>query len=263
MERHVPHAVHARGLTYRHHSRVRGVVHALREVTLSVAPGGFVAVVGRSGAGKSTLLHILARLLAPESGTVSYPAFDAQPRIGYLFQADAAFPWRTVANNLTYALDIRGVRRHERQVRAEELCLLVNLNPARHLTKYPAELSGGELRRVGLGMALADHPDILLLDEPTSAVDWITRRQLQHTLQDVMTKSSAATIIVTHDIEEAVWLSDRVVVLRDGSITDRVRVDLARPRRDAMRTSDHFRLLEDRVMSALGDTASDESELAQ
>ena len=244
-------AISATGLSYGYNSGRGARVEALREVSFNVKLGEFLGVVGPSGSGKSTLLHMLSQLLMPDAGNISFPAFGKMPHVGYMFQGDATFPWRTVEGNLTYALEIRREAGAVRHRRAEELCGLVGLNPGEHLRKFPSQLSGGQVRRVGLGMALADAPDLLLLDEPSSAVDWITRRQLQRMIQDVVIKSRATAIIVTHDIEEAVWLCDRVITLQRGFITNSIDVCLPRLRTDEMRTTETFKVLEDRVIASL------------
>ena len=209
--------------------------------------------MGPSGSGKSTLLNIIAGLIPVTSGAIRYPAFGfgTPPRVGYLFQSDAVFPWRSVERNLTYALEIQHIRSRQRRERAVELCWLVGLDPAVYLRKLPGELSGGELRRVGLGMTMASTPQLLLLDEPTSAVDWLTRRTLQAVIQDVIAGAQSTAVVVTHDVEEAVWLGDRVLVLREGRITRSIDVDLPRPRTDDLRTTRAFEAVEERVIEAL------------
>src|SRR5258708_21203208 len=138
-----PTAIHAERLSYRYITN-RGAAHdALRGISFDVAAREIVGIVGSSGAGKSTLLNIVSGLLAADSGTISFPAFDRTPRIGYMFQSNSAFPWRTVERNLTYALEVRRVGRGSRIRRACELCSLVGMDPIKYLAKYPKELSGG------------------------------------------------------------------------------------------------------------------------
>jgi NitT/TauT family transport system ATP-binding protein len=148
-------------------------------------------------------------------------------------------------------MEIRGTEREKRKLRALQLCSMVGLNPAQHLNKYPSELSGGQVRRVELAMALAELPKIVLVDEPTSSVDWITRRQLQRMIQDVVSSSGVTLIVVTHDIEEAVWMSDRVIALQMGSMADSIEIRFPRPRTDDLRTSEAFRVAEERIIRAL------------
>ncbi len=244
-------AVRIDQLSYRYRGRSGAIVEALREIIFDVLPGEFISVVGPSGVGKSTLLQIISNLITPDTGSVQFPAFASRPRIGYLFQSNAVFPWRSVEKNLTYAMEIHGESRKRRCERAEELCRFVGLNPETYLCKYPHELSGGEVRRVGLGMAMAITPDLLLLDEPTSAVDWFARRQLQSLVQEVITRAKSTAIVVTHDVEEAVWLSNRILVLHHGKVANSIEVNLPRPRTDEMRTTPEFKLFEDEVITSL------------
>jgi NitT/TauT family transport system ATP-binding protein len=247
-------AVSVEAVSHQYRTRQGAVVTALREVTFEVAQREFLAIVGPSGSGKSTLLHLIAGLTPVANGSIRFPALPATPRIGYLFQSDAVFPWRTVERNLVYADEIRGVPTRQRRQRAEQLCRLVGLEPATYLPRYAGELSGGELRRVGLGMALAitaGTAGLLLLDEPTSSLDWLTRRQLQAVVQAVVAGAGSAAIAVTHDVEEAVWLSDRVLVLRQGGIECSIEVNLPRPRSDQLRTTPEFGAIEALVVAAL------------
>jgi ABC-type nitrate/sulfonate/bicarbonate transport system ATPase subunit len=254
-------AVRVSGLSFSYRSR-RSVVQAVRGLTFDVPMGEVVSIVGSSGAGKSTLLHMLARLITPDAGLIEYPAFAGMPRIGYMFQSKGTFPWRTVERNLTYAMEIRGASQQDRKTRAIELCSMVGLIPEEHLRKYPNELSGGQLRRVELAMAFAETPQLLLVDEPTSAVDWLTRRQLQRKFQEVVAAAGITVIAVTHDIEESVWLSDRVIALEHGLIADSVDIPCPRPRTDDLRTTESFRALEDRVIRALTNGSASASNCA-
>jgi NitT/TauT family transport system ATP-binding protein len=248
-------ALKVKALSYSYRSR-GNVVQALCGLSFAVRTGEVLSVVGRSGAGKSTLLHILSRLLDPDEGQVEFPAFETPPRIGYMFQSNGTFPWRTVERNLTYSMEISGAAREHRISRARQLCSMVGLDPVQHLDKYPNELSGGQVRRVELAMAFAQLPQILLVDEPTSSVDWITRRQLQRMIQDVASSSGVTLIVVTHDIEEAVWLSDRVIALDNGFVADSIEIDFPRPRSDELRTTEAFSVSEDRIIRSLTESAS-------
>lgn len=248
---HAAPAVEAQHVRFSYRSARTGqIVNALQDVSFDVQAGEFLSIVGPSGSGKSTLLHLIASLLAPDAGQIRH-AQAGPKRIGYLFQNDAAFPWRTVERNLAYIFELRGLQEPERRQRAKQLCELVGLEPEQYLHRYPRELSGGQLRRVGLGMALADSPGLLLLDEPTSAADWLTRRQLQSMIQDVVTRTRTTVVAVTHDVEEAVWLSDRILSLRNGRIEKSIDVPLSRPRTDATRKHESFQRIEDEVVLAL------------
>lgn len=226
-------------------------VEALRGVTFDLEYKEFVTFVGHSGAGKSTLLSIIAGLLKASSGQIVLDEVLSKSQIGYVFQKDAVFPWRTVETNLSYHDEIHGVSKQVRRQKAARLCELVGLNPTIYLSKFPKELSGGEARRVSLGMALSLEPALLLMDEPTSSLDWLSRREVQSVIQQVVAGLGTTTISVTHDVEEALWLSDRVVVLSQGKVTANIAVGLPRPRTDDMRTSSEFKSLEDEVVAAM------------
>ncbi len=223
-------------------------VNALSGINFSMQRGQFVSFVGHSGAGKSTLLGILAGLIEPTSGHIVFSEPRRTLKVGYLFQKDAIFPWRNVESNLSYSDEIKGLEKEVRRQTAKELCELVGLDPGIYLSKFPKELSGGEARRVSLGMALSLHPTLLCLDEATSSLDWISRRRMQSVIQQVVARIGATTISATHDLEEATWLSDCVAILCKGTITHTIRINLPRPRTDLMRNCDEFK-------SILGDIA--------
>jgi NitT/TauT family transport system ATP-binding protein len=206
-------------------------VAALTEVDLTVERGQFVSLIGPSGCGKSTLLRLVADLIAPSQGTITVadkPARRARldQEYGIAFQQAGLFEWRTVQRNVELPLELRGAGRRERKARAEEMLELVGLADfARH---YPAQLSGGMQQRVAIARALAVHPPLLLMDEPFGALDEMTRERLQDELLSICARTGTSTIFVTHSIPEAVYLSDRVVVMsaRPGRITDTVKIDL-------------------------------------
>jgi NitT/TauT family transport system ATP-binding protein len=190
-----------------------GEVPVLDRVSLAVAPGELVALIGPSGCGKSTLLNIVAGLLAPSEGTVR---LAPETRIGYVFQRPRLLPWRNVLRNVEFGLEQRrGGRRRQGALAALSL---VNLTGSEH--KYPHELSGGMQQRVALARALAIEPQLFLLDEPFGALDALTRGLLQEELLGIVRRTGTTTILVTHDIEEALLLADRVVVMssRPGRI---------------------------------------------
>lgn len=235
-------------VTKRYRSLSGKTVEALANLSLSLIEGEFLTIVGPSGAGKSTLLNILAGLDKPTSGRIIFSNKLRKPRIGFVFQSETIFPWRTVERNLTYALELEGIRREGRKQRAEEICRLIGLAPEVFLGKYPKELSGGEKRRVAIGMALAYEADLLLLDEPTSQLDYLSRWDLQQTILDIWSKRRFTTVLVTHDLEEAVYLSDRVLVLEDSTRRAILRIDLPRPRTPALRDSEDFRDLRNQLI---------------
>ncbi|MGH2399360.1 MAG: ABC transporter ATP-binding protein [bacterium] len=198
---------------------------ALDSLSLDIAQGEFVCLVGASGCGKSTLLNLIARLDRPSAGRIAVGG-----RVGLLFQDAALFPWLTVEANIDLALRLRGVAKTARRVRTAELIDLVHL--AGFARKRPHELSGGMRQRVALARALAQDADILLMDEPFGALDAITRDLLHDELERVWETTGATILFVTHNVREAVRLGDRVAVLssRPGRIVADYQVDGPRPR---------------------------------
>ncbi|HEX8628196.1 MAG TPA: ABC transporter ATP-binding protein [Catenuloplanes sp.] len=210
-----------------------GVVEALRGIDLHVDEGEFVAVVGRSGCGKSTLLRVVAGLLAPTSGAVSVagqPVVKPRRDIAMLFQRPALLPWRTVLDNVLLPVEIFGWRRGEHRARAHELLEMAGLGGFER--RLPHELSGGMQQRVALCRSLIGRPRVMLMDEPFSALDALTREELSGELQRVHMEHGATIIFVTHSIDEAILLADRVVVLspRPGRIQRILPIDIPRPR---------------------------------
>ena len=207
---------------------------AVRDTTLHVAPGEFVSVVGPTGCGKSTLLNVAAGLLKPTAGRVAVHAVQLDGlnrRAGYLFQADALMPWLSALDNVAIGLVYRGMQRHEARVRAREWLARVGL--AAHGDRYPHQLSGGMKKRVALAQTLILDPEILLMDEPFSALDIQTRQLMENELLELWSVDRKSVVFITHDLEEAIALSDRVVVLSAGPETHPIgeyRIDLPRPR---------------------------------
>ena len=214
-------------------------IEAMDGVSLNVDLGEFVVIVGPSGCGKSTLLNIIAGLMDPDFGSVNLQGDDKAQRIGrvaYMHQIDLLLPWRNVLSNATLGLEIAGIPRAEADARATELAQRFGI--ADFLDAYPATLSGGMRQRVALLRAVLPDRNVLLLDEPFKALDAITRAELQRWLSDVLDRTNRATVMVTHDVEEALMLGDRVLVMspRPGRILLELDVDLPRPRpRDVVR----------------------------
>ena len=209
------------------------LVQAMVDISLDVSLGEFVVIVGPSGCGKSTLLNVIAGLIEPDTGTVSLGGDADAERIGrvaYMHQIDLLLPWRNVLANAILGLEIAGVPRHEAENRATDLAGKFGI--ADFLNAYPATLSGGMRQRVALLRAVLPDRSVLLLDEPFKALDAITRAELQRWLSDVLDRSNRATIMVTHDVEEALMLGDRVLVMssRPGRMVLEMDVDLPRPR---------------------------------
>src|SRR6202142_2203252 len=207
---------------------------AVEQARLAVADGEFVAIVGPTGCGKSTLLNVAAGLLKPISGTVQIfdaPLAGLNREAGYLFQADALFPWKTAIDNVALGLEISGVPRPEALERAQAWLTSVGLGAFAH--RYPHMLSGGQRKRVGLAQVLIRDPRILLMDEPFGPLDAQTRQIMGHLLLELWTADRKAVLFVTHDLEEAIALADRVVIMSAGPnarIIGDWRVPLARPR---------------------------------
>ena len=207
---------------------------AVERATLAVADSEFVSIVGPTGCGKSTLLNVAAGLLAPASGAVSVfgaPLRGLNDKAGYLFQAEALFPWKTVRDNVAIGLEIAGAGRSEAAARADAWLSRVGLGGLGG--RYPHTLSGGQRKRVGLAQVLIRDPKILLMDEPFGPLDAQTRQIMGNLLLDLWSADRKAVMFVTHDLEEAIALSDRVVIMSAGPgarILGEWRVTLARPR---------------------------------
>jgi NitT/TauT family transport system ATP-binding protein len=206
---------------------------ALEGVDLRVAEREIVAIVGPNGCGKSTLLRVIGGLLTPDRGLVL--AYDStvagvDPRVGLVFQEPRLLPWRDVLSNVAFPLELAGVRREEREERARAALLLTGLEA--FTGAYPDQLSGGMAQRAALARALAPEPDVLLLDEPFSALDAMTRERLDSELLSLWGKTGTTIVLVTHSILEAVFVADRVLVMsqRPGRIVAEVPVEAPRPR---------------------------------
>jgi NitT/TauT family transport system ATP-binding protein len=220
-------------------------VDALTDINLSIASGEFVSLIGPSGCGKSTLLRLIANLIEPTSGELVVNGKSAkQARLdqdyGMAFQQSGLFEWRTVAKNIELPLELKGWDKAKRQARATEMLELVKLSDfANH---YPWQLSGGMQQRVAIARALAVHPSLLLMDEPFGALDEMTREHMQSELLSICRASGTTVVFVTHSIPEAVYLSNRVVVMspRPGRVTEIVDVSIEGERNDATRDNSAF-----------------------
>ncbi|MEF8807138.1 ABC transporter ATP-binding protein [Natronomonas sp.] len=210
-----------------------GPVQALQDVSFEVEDGEFVCIVGPSGCGKTTLFRIIAGLESATSGEVYLTGERVEeptPNMGVVFQEYHLFPWRTVSGNVAFGLEKQGTPEAERRERVDHLIDLVGLEG--FSASYPKELSGGMKQRVAIARALAADPELLLMDEPFGAVDAQTREMLQGELLDIWQETEKTVLFVTHDVEEAVKLADRVLVMakEPGRILETVEVDLPRPR---------------------------------
>ena len=233
-----------------------GKVDALSNVSLQIAEGEFVSFIGPSGCGKTTLLRVIADLQQPTAGSLLVNGISAEQarldrRYGYVFQAPALFPWRTIEQNLKLPLEIMGYSESERRQRAARYLALVNLSGFER--KYPWQLSGGMQQRVSIARALSFDPALLLMDEPFGALDEIVRDHLNEQLLQLWDKTGKTVLFVTHSIPEAVFLSTRIVVMspRPGRIIDIIDCDFPRQRTLEIRETPEFLKIAQRVRIGL------------
>jgi len=216
-----------------------GGLRALDNVSFEICPQEFICFLGPSGSGKTTLLRILAGILAPTSGDVQFEHI-LQPKIGMVFQQSNLMPWRTVMDNIKLPLELEGMGESKARVRAQEMIELVGLQGFED--NWPRDLSGGMAQRVALARALIHDPDLLLLDEPFGSLDAITRERMWTELSRIWQARQKTVIMVTHSINESLFLADRVLVLtqRPGRVKLDLKVDLPRPRKEDIRYTPHF-----------------------
>jgi NitT/TauT family transport system ATP-binding protein len=235
-----------------------GRYHAVSPCSLSVAAGEFVAIVGPTGCGKSTLLNAAAGLIAPTSGVVTClgkPLTGLNRDAGYLFQQDALMPWKTARDNVAIGLEVAGLARREALPRADAMLTRVGLKA--FVARYPHELSGGQRKRVALAQVLVREPKILLMDEPFGPLDAQTRLIMGELLLKLWQADRKAVIFITHDLDEAIALADRVVIMSAGpaaTIIGDFPIDIPRPRDIAeVRSEPAFHKLHARIWNALRD----------
>jgi len=216
-----------------------GGLRALKDVTFDVHPREFICVLGPSGSGKTTLLRILAGLIKPTSGSFRF-GHGEQPSIGMVFQQANLMPWRTVTENIKLPLEVKNVDDATARNKTQEMIELVGLQGFED--SLPRDLSGGMAQRVAIARALIHDPDLLLLDEPFGSLDALTRERMWTELSRIWQARQKTVILVTHSINESLFLADRVLVLtqRPGRIKMDMEVDLPRPRVDAIRYTPHF-----------------------
>ena len=216
-----------------------GGLHALETISFDVHPQEFVCVLGPSGSGKTTLLRILAGLIKPTSGSFTF-GHGEQPSTGMVFQGSNLMPWRTVIENIKLPLEIKNIDAQSATVKAQEMIELVGLQGFEN--SLPRDLSGGMAQRVAIARALIHDPDLLLLDEPFASLDAMTRERMWIELSRIWQMRQKTVVMVTHSINESLFLADRVLVLtqRPGKIKMDVAVDLPRPRIDDIRYTPHF-----------------------
>ena len=215
----------------------------LQDISLTFASGSFNTIVGTSGCGKSTLLKMMAGLFEPSDGRMTLDGEvirGTDRRRGMVFQQDAVFPWMTLAKNISYGPRLRGANRKEQAEIEARWIELVGLKGFEN--RWPRELSGGMRKRVDIGRVYANDPDVLLMDEPFGALDAQTKERMQAELLDIWTITKKTVVFVTHDLEEAIFLSDKVIVMsaRPGRIRHFEEISLPRPRSGEMRLTDDF-----------------------
>ena len=234
--------------------------HALKDITFNIHEGEFLCIVGPTGCGKSTLLKIIAGLDQPTSGLIKFQGeavTEPHPKISMVFQSFALFPWRTVLQNIEFGLEVQRVPKKERKEIAMEFVEMVNLKGYENC--YPKHLSGGMKQRVGIARALATDPEIILMDEAFSAIDEFTAQTLRREVTEIWAETKKTFVLVTHNLEEAIELADRILVLTSvpGRVKSLVSVTLKRPRRRG--TSNFlkfhrqiFRLLREELEHSIG-----------
>ncbi|KXG42955.1 ABC transporter ATP-binding protein [Tepidibacillus infernus] len=232
-------------------SKSFGDLKVLSNVNFSVESGEFVAIVGPSGCGKSTALRMIAGLEKPTTGKVmaNEQIIDQpDPERTLIFQEHALFPWRTVGENVEFGLELANVAKEEREARIQAILIKVGLTDFKDY--YPGQLSGGMRQRASIARALVMDPDVLLLDEPYGALDAITKLKMQNELMNLWLGSQKTMILITHDIDEAIYLADKIFVMspRPGYIKDMIIVDLPRPRN---RNGTEFIKIRERIMNEL------------
>ena len=248
-------AIEFRGVSLRYISADGHATVALRDFSMAVARGEFIAIVGPTGCGKSTTLNMITGLLKPTVGEVrimGQAVGGIDPRIGFVFQADAVFPWRNVLDNVAAGPLFRGASKDEAYARAQDWIGRVGLG--KFGGHYPHQLSGGMRKRVALAQTFVNQPEILLMDEPFSALDMQTRTLMQDELLQLWSASGSSVVFVTHDLEEAIALADRVFVLsaRPATLKRVYTIDLPRPRvMSQVRYDPHFVELSKRIWDDL------------
>ncbi|QRN82558.1 ABC transporter ATP-binding protein [Chloroflexota bacterium] len=236
------------GVTF---SDASGVVHALHDLSFSLAPNEFVSLIGPSGSGKSTLLRVLAGLIPPTHG--DFEVYQRKPKVGLVFQQANLMPWRRVIENVGLPLELQGIPNDQIESRAQELIELVGLEGFEQA--YPRDLSGGMAQRVAIARSLMQDPDLLLLDEPFGSLDDLTRERMGDELLHIWQARRKTVLMVTHSISEAIYLSDRVLLLspRPGMIKLNLTIDLPRPRTPNMRVAPEFSALAQTLRESLRD----------
>ncbi|HZZ60669.1 MAG TPA: ABC transporter ATP-binding protein [Roseiarcus sp.] len=245
--------VSIRGLSHSFARADGTMVTALHDISLDVSAGEFVCILGRSGHGKTTLLNLIAGFLPTKQGEVRVlgrPVVSPGIDRGVIFQRDAVFPWMRVTDNVDFGLRMRGVKKSERDRIVTKYLGLVGLSSVAKV--WPRELSGGMRARVAIAAVFANDPPILLADEPFGALDYVTRRQLQVVLHDLWRSTGKTVLFVTHDVDEAMTLGTRVIVIGNGAIAADCSIDLPMPRTDDVIATEHGLALKHVLLHHIG-----------
>jgi NitT/TauT family transport system ATP-binding protein len=218
-------------------------IEALVDINIQIAESELISIVGPSGCGKSTFLHILGGLVPQSSGRVTVAGVAVTkpgPDRGIMFQESALYPWRSVAGNISWPLEVQGISRPQRETIVSDLLKMIGLTQFKD--HYPNELSGGMKQRVALARVLSFKPRLLLMDEPFGALDAQTRELMQEEIQRICTQTRQTALFVTHDLDEAIYLSDRVIILtaRPGRVKTEIAIKLSRPRQPEFRKSAEY-----------------------
>lgn len=235
-------------------------VTALQNINFSIEKEEFVVLVGPSGCGKSTLLNIVGGLMSPTNGTVYFEGTNGKkPNLGIVFQEIALFPWRSVYENVIFGLEESGASKQEQQEKGKHYIEMVGLSGFE--SAYPKQLSGGMRQRAGIARALAIEPDLLLMDEPFSALDAQTRTIMQEELLTIWNRTKLSTLYVTHNIQEAVYLADRVIVLsrHPGQIKSIIQIDMPKIGRDQEQYRAQFEQYADQIWQLIRHDAQEAS----
>jgi NitT/TauT family transport system ATP-binding protein len=248
-----PPAVEFRHVTKRFDLQDGGSHIAVDDISLQMAPGEFLCVLGPSGHGKTTMLNLLAGFIEPTSGEVLHagnPVKGPGRERGVVFQRDTLFPWKRVAGNISFGLKARGASRDEREQVTAHYLKAIGLE--KFARSYPDQLSGGMRRRVAIAAVLANRPDVLLMDEPFTGLDYVRRDQLCQVLENLWSEVGCTVFFITHDIDEALTLADRIIIITHGKIAFEWRLDFARPRTTTFLTSEEASEARRRLMKELG-----------
>jgi NitT/TauT family transport system ATP-binding protein len=244
-------------ITHTYNGRTKTTVQAIENVNLHIKKHEFVAIIGPSGCGKSTLLNIMLGILKPSQGQIfidGKPLEGVSPRIGYISQTDSLLPWKTVIDNVAMGLEIKGVPKKERHRIAQEFIIKTGLEGFENC--YVHELSGGMRKRVSIIRALAVDPEIIFMDEPFAPLDAFTKEILQQEILKMWQETKKTIVYITHDLQEAITLSDRVILMsaRPSTIKKAYKIDLPRPRKVMdVKFNEHFINLEKEIWNSLKD----------